>query len=109
MPDELDELRQRRMRELMAGQMQDQYQRNIQEQQISSQINTIISQIMEPAAKERLANIRFARPEFARQVEILLIQLYQAGQLPKKLSDEAFKKILEKISSGKREPSIKRI
>ena len=75
---------------------------------MASQIKTIVSQILEPAARERLSNIRTARPEFARQIEVLLIQLYQAGQLPQKLSDENFKKILERISGNKKETKITR-
>jgi len=109
---ELEALRQRRLRELAQSQMQQQaqqqMQRALQEDQISAQIKVIINQILEPAAKERLSNIHAARPEFARQIEILLIQLYQAGQLPARLSDDAFKKILERIHEKKREPKITR-
>lgn len=81
----------------------------MQEEQLSSQISHIINQILEPDARERLANIRVARPDYARQVEVLLIQLYQAGQLPQKLSDENFRKILERIQSRKKETKISRV
>lgn len=110
MADDLEEIRRRRMQELMASQMQQQgspqMQRAMQEQQVAEQIKTILNQILEPAARDRLSNIRLASPEFARQIEILLIQLYQGGQLPAKLSDENFKKILEKIRSKKKETKI---
>jgi len=69
-------------------------------------IKMIINRILTPEARERLGNIRLARPEFARQIEILLIQLYQAGQLPKKLTDEKLKEILERIHSRKKETKI---
>jgi programmed cell death protein 5 len=110
MADDLEEIRRRRMQELMQGQMQQQgsqqMQRAMQEQQVAEQIKIILGQILEPAARDRLSNIRLASPEFARQIEILLIQLYQGGQLPQKLSDENFKKILEKIRSKKKETKI---
>ena len=110
MPDELEEIRKRRLQELMQNQMQQQsqqqMQRAMQEEQIASQIKVIISQILEPEARDRLSNIRLAQPDFARQVEILLIQLYQGGQLPQRLSDESFKKILEKIRSKKKDTKI---
>lgn len=110
MADDLEEIRKRRLQELMASQMQQQSQQQMQralkEQQVAAQIKMIIGQILEPAARDRLTNIRVANPEFARQVEILLIQLYQGGQLPQKLSDENFKKILERIRSKKKETKI---
>ncbi|MBN2251694.1 MAG: DNA-binding protein [Candidatus Altiarchaeota archaeon] len=106
---ELEEIRKRRFQELMQQQMQQQVQRGMQEEQLSSQISHIINQILEPDARERLANIRVARPDYARQVEVLLIQLYQAGQLPQKLSDENFRKILERIQSRKKETKISRV
>jgi len=106
---ELDELRQRRLRELqmMQGQSRrDVLQEQITAQQQDQQINLIMRQIMTPEARERLANIRLARPDFARQVEIMLIQLYQAGRL-KELNDQTFKALLTKISSTKRETTIR--
>jgi len=81
-------------------------QQQVQAQQIERQINLIMRQIMSPEARERLANIRMARPEFARQVEILLIQLYQGGRLTQ-LDDNQFKALLAKISGSRREPRIK--
>jgi len=94
------------MRDQIQQQSQQQIQRALQEQQVAAQIKIIINQILEPAARDRLSNIRIANPEFARQVEILLIQLYQNGQLPQKLSDENFKRILEKIRGKKKETKI---
>jgi programmed cell death protein 5 len=111
-PDDLEEIRQKRLRELMQSQLQQQtsqqVQKSIQEQQVAEQIKLILTQILEPDARQRLANIRVANPEFARQIEILLIQLYQGGQLPQKLSDEGLKKILERIRGKKKETSITR-
>lgn len=108
---ELEELRQRKIRQLMEQQSSAQAQQQLQhakEQEIESQIRLIITQILTQEARERLANIRLARPQFARQIEVFLIQLYQAGRLPKKLNDEQFKQILEKMTQGKREVTIKR-
>jgi len=109
---ELEELRQKRLRELMVAQQQqsaqDKFQERMQEQEVSRQIDHIISQIMTPEARERLGNIRTARPDYARQIEILMIQLHQAGRLPKKVDDAVLKNILGKISSQKRETRIQR-
>ena len=109
---ELDELRQKRLRELMVARQREQSQDMTQErfaaEEVSQQIASIIQQIMTPEARERLGNLRVARPEFARQVEILLIQLYQAGKLPKKVDDALLRNILTQISGKKHETQIKR-
>ena len=103
MTDDLEALRKKRLQQLMQQQseqaMQQQLQQQIQMEQIDQQIKIIIQQIMTPTARERLGNIRAANPEFARQIEIMLIQLYQAGRLPKKINDEQLKEILKKIQS----------
>ena len=106
---ELDEIRQKRMRQLQMMQQQalDQsVEKELQAQEVEEQINIIMRQLMTPEARERLANIRIARPDFARQVEILLIQLYQGGRL-KKLDDNQLRALLSKISGAKRETKIK--
>ena len=106
---ELDEIRQKKIRELQMLQQRAQQQHvedQFKAQEIDQQIKLIMRQIMTPKARERLANIRLARPEFARQVEVLLIQLYQSGRL-KALDDDQFRALLSKISGGKRETKIK--
>jgi len=108
---ELEELRQRRIKQLVEQQRQgqgQQLQQQMKEQEIEAQIKLIIAQILTPEARERLSNIRLARSQFARQIEIFLIQLHQAGKLPQKLTDEQLKQILEKLKQGKREFSITR-
>ncbi|MBD3262593.1 MAG: hypothetical protein GF334_13150 [Candidatus Altiarchaeales archaeon] len=95
---ELEELRARRAKQLMASQ-QDEYQRQLQKKQVDEQIKSIINQIMTAEARQRLTNLRIARPDYARQIEVLLIQLAQSNRLPSKLDDEAFKNILSKLSS----------
>jgi programmed cell death protein 5 len=105
---DLDEIRQKRMRELMSQRqpsMQEAYQEQMRAQEVESQIRHIMRQIMSPEAQQRMSNIRLAKPEFARQVEILLIQLYQAGRL-KSLNDAQLKELLGKISSGKHDSKI---
>ena len=104
--DELEKLRRQRMQELMQQQSQQQMQQQIQEEQIDGQIKIIISQILTPQARERLGNIRTARPEFARQIEVFLIQLAQGGKLPSQVTDEQLKEILGKLQKKKRETKI---
>ncbi|HIE34104.1 MAG TPA: DNA-binding protein [Candidatus Altiarchaeales archaeon] len=112
MSDELERLRQERIKQLMMQQQQAQEQQQIEQlraAEIEKQIKLIVNKILTPEARERLSNLRLARPEFARQIEIFLIQLYQAGRLPNKITDEQLKDILMKISSRKRNIKIRRI
>jgi len=110
---ELEDIRQRRVREireLSMRKMREQQDQVLSEQmqqaqELEAQVKQIIRQILSPEAQSRLTNIRLARPEFARQIEILLIQLYQSGRL-KAMSDAQFKALLAKISSTRRDTKI---
>lgn len=111
MSDEIERLRQERLRQLMAQQRiqeQQSIQEQIREAEIEKQIKHIINRILTPDARERLSNIRIVKPAFARQIEIFLIQLYQSGRLPQQVTDEQLKKILERLKEQKREIKIKR-
>ncbi len=112
MSDDLEKLRQDRMRQLMEQQRSAQepelVQQQLREAEIENQIKIIINKILTPKARERLTNIRIVRPNFARQIEIFLIQLYQTGKLPKQVTDEQLKEILEKLRSKRKEIKIRR-
>ena len=84
--------------------MQSQNQQMAEAQQA---LKSIMSQILEPKAKERLANLKVVKPELAMQLEMYLAQMAQAGQIQSKLTDEQIVLILRKLSE-KREIQIKR-
>ena len=78
-------------------------------QQAEQMLKKMMSDVLEPDARERLANVKMVKPELAMQLEMYLAQVYQSGQLQgKKLSDEQLKDILMKITQ-KHETTIKRI
>ena len=68
-----------------------------------------LKQLLEPAAYERLANIRAASSQTYQQLASLVIYLYQNGQLHGKLSEEALQQLIGKIVSNRRETKITRI
>jgi programmed cell death protein 5 len=113
MPDELERLRQERMRQLIEQQRrnpeQDAMQQQMRSAEVDAQVKLIIAKILTPDARERLANIRIVKSAFARQIEMFLIQLYQAGRLPKQVTDEQLKKILEKLREEKKETTIRKV
>ncbi|MEM5834051.1 MAG: DNA-binding protein [Candidatus Aenigmatarchaeota archaeon] len=57
----------------------------------------ILRKILSIEARERLARIRLAKPEFAEKVEEILIKLFLAGRIRDQLSDEKFKEFLKKL------------
>ena len=92
------------------------YQAQLQEQQRQAELRRqyeiqkriAIQQILTPEARSRLANIRAAKPEFAEQLELQLIQLAQSGKLGSKITDSQLKEILNRLQARKREFKIRR-
>lgn len=103
---DIEELRRRRLQQLARQQSQEQLQQDLQQREMERQIKLIVDKILTPQAKERLGNIRAARPEYARQIEILMIQLAQSGRLPKQIDDSQLREILKQISEKKRDTKI---
>lgn len=106
--EELEELRRRKMLELQAQAQEQQRQIELR-RQYEIQKRAAIQQILTPEARSRLANVRAAKPEFAEQLEIQLIQLAQSGRLGSKITDTQLRAILNKLQARKREIKIKRI
>jgi programmed cell death protein 5 len=68
----------------------------------------ILRKALSPEARERLGRVRLVKPQLAAQVELYLIQLYQAGRLGKQVTDEQLKSILKSISSRKKFRIVRR-
>ena len=102
---ELEALRKRRLAELEA-QGQAEAQAEAQKAQIDAQKAMILRQILTPKARDRLARIKIARPEFAESLENQLIALAQNRSLRGPVTEEQLIDILKRIESGKRESTI---
>jgi programmed cell death protein 5 len=105
--EELEALRRRRMAEMQRA-AYDEQRRSQQQQQVERQKQSIIRQILTPEARQRLANIKMVKPEFAEELEMQLIQLAQSGRLQQQITDEQLKKTLVQLQSQKREVKIRR-
>lgn len=104
---ELEEIKRRKMMELLQRQqVQEEEKEREEEEEIARQ--NVLRQILEPEARERLANIRLARPDLAKAVENQLILLAQNGRLARKITDEELKEILRRLTSQRREIRIVR-
>lgn len=103
-----EELKKKKLLELQQR-VQEESIRQEQRRQVELQRRSILMEVLTPEARGRLANVKLARPEYALQVENLLIQLAQSGQVKQKITDAQLKQILGKISQKKREFKIRRI
>ena len=104
---ELEALRQKRMAELQQNSQQ-QAAAQEQRQQMEAQKQAILRQIMQPDARDRLANVKIANPDLANAVEMQLIQLAQSGRLNSMVTDAMLRNILRQIAPQKREITIER-
>ncbi len=108
--EELENLRRRKLEQLKQQAVQQQMAEQ-QQKEFSNQKYQIMRKILSQEGRQRLENIRIVKPQFAEQIEMQLIQLFQSGRLrgATPLPDKEFKKILEKITAGsKKEFNIKK-
>lgn len=106
MEDE-EELRRRKLLELQAR-FEEQHRQEEARRQYEAQKKLAIQQILTPEARSRLANIRAAKPEFAEQIELQLIQLAQSGRLTSQITDTQLREILKRLQQRKRKITIRR-
>lgn len=79
-----------------------------QRRQMEAVKKILFMRILDEKARERLNNIKYANPEFANQLEGVLLQLVQSGQV--RMVDEAtLITIINQLRPPKRETKIVRM
>jgi len=106
MPTE-EEIKKKLLQQRMQEQLQEQLQHATQQKQLEETLKAVSWQVLEPKARERLNNLRVVKPELAMQLEAYLAQLYQAGQVKQKITEDQLISILKKLSE-KRDIRIRR-
>jgi programmed cell death protein 5 len=104
--EDLERIRQRRMMELQAQQQQQEELQSAR-QEAEAQKQALMRQILTPEARQRLANIKIVRPDFASQLEVQLIQVAQSGRVQLPISDETLKKLLAQLMAQQQRRDIK--
>ncbi len=102
--EEIEAIRQKKL-----AQLQKQQASNVQEENqavLDAQKQAILRQILTEEARQRLTNVKLARPQLAEAVELRLIQLSQQSTISEKISDLQLKEILRKLQGQKRETKI---
>ncbi|KAK6464377.1 putative programmed cell death protein, partial [Scheffersomyces coipomensis] len=64
----------------------------------NSALESVLSQILETSARERLSRVRIVRPDRAQQVEQYIFQLYRNGAITRKLGEQDIVQILDGLS-----------
>jgi programmed cell death protein 5 len=100
---DLDQIRQKRMKELQAN--QEEQEKLKQEVEV---LEKNAKNYLEKDAIVRLGSLKSAFPEKSAQVAAILTQLVQQGQLNKRLSDDEFKNLLKDLTPKKKEIKITR-
>jgi programmed cell death protein 5 len=109
--DDLDALRQKRLRELQERQeslAQEQETAVQAAQQQQSALESLLQQILEPEAFARFTNIRLSRPDFAATVSQQLATMAQSGRLQRRLTDGDFREVLAQLTPTSRDINITR-
>jgi programmed cell death protein 5 len=106
--EELEALRRRRLMELQQQMLQEQ-QRAEAQRRLELQKQSLMRRILTPKARQRLANLKMVRPEFASQLELQIIQIAQQGRISIPITDDQLKEILSKLQKSRREIRIRRV
>ena len=76
--------------------------------QVEEMKKNLLNQVLTKEALERLGRVRAVNPNLAGQVELYLIQVFQAGQIKERVTDGKLKELLKALSE-KKDITIKRI
>lgn len=70
-------------------------------QEFEEMKKVMIRRLMTKDAIERIGRIRVVKPDLANQLELYLIQLYQAGEIKQVIDDKQLKELLNLLTSKK--------
>jgi len=104
---ELEELQRRRYLELQRRLVEERGREQATQQE-KVEKEAALRQILSPAARQRLANLRIVRPQYVDQLEAELIRAVQTGRVATPVSDEQLKAILARLQAQTREIRITR-
>ncbi|XP_033729222.1 programmed cell death protein 5-like [Pecten maximus] len=105
--DDLESIRARRMAEMQAqygggggggGGGPSQEEQMEKARQMADMKHSILSQVLDQPARARLNTIAVAKPEKAKMVENMLIQMAKSGQIQNKIGEDQLKGLLERVS-----------
>jgi programmed cell death protein 5 len=97
----------RRLQEKILAEMSEKKEREEEARELQ-RIDAIVKSLLTSDAWQRLKRVELVKPELANDVKIYLIQLYSAGKLTRKLTDDELKALLASLSErGRRDFNIR--
>lgn len=78
------------------------------EAEVAAARQRVLAALLDPAARQRLTNVRLVKPELAAAVENYLINAASSGRLNRPLGDDELKQLLLRIQQPKRDFKIDR-
>jgi programmed cell death protein 5 len=93
---DVEELKKKKLQELMA-QGQQSSDLKLREGQMKEELKKAMFNILDSKARERLNNIRVSKPDFAMEIELVLLLLAHSGQVNIPINEENFKNILNQL------------
>jgi len=95
-----------------AGGLKDAQKRRLEDiqkrQAAEAQLSAIVKKVFEPAAIERLSNIRMSNENLYMQIVQFFVSAVQGGKLFGKVTEEQVKQVASKLLSTRRETTIRR-
>ena len=110
--DELEELREERLREIQErqgggdGGAQAEAQEEAQAQ-AEAQKQALLRQYLTDGARKRLNSVRMSKPQFADQVEQQLVALAQSGRLGDRIDEDQMRQLLSEMAPSSKSFDIK--
>ena len=107
--DELEKLREERLKELQdqGGSEQAEEQMKAQQQQAEAQKQALLRQYLTDGARKRLNTIRMSKPDFADQVEQQLLALAQSGRIQGQIDEDKMKELLKELKPDSKSFNIR--
>ncbi|MCC6028536.1 MAG: DNA-binding protein [Candidatus Korarchaeum sp.] len=97
----------RRLQEKILAEMSERREREEEVRELQ-RIDAIVKSLLTTDAWQRLKRVELVKPELANDVKIYLIQLYSAGKLTRKLTDDELKALLASLAErGRRDFNIR--
>ncbi|HKZ49908.1 MAG TPA: DNA-binding protein [Candidatus Nanoarchaeia archaeon] len=69
------------------------------QRQLESARKTAVLKFLTKEARERLSNVKIARPEVAEAIETGILNAVQTGSIKEPITDEKLREILEQVSA----------
>ena len=102
--NELEAIRKRKLAQMQAKTPEDEQVEKARE--VEAQKQALLRKILTQEARQRLANIKMVKPEFAEQMELQLIQLAQTGRIKLPLDDSQLKDVLKRLQGQRKNIKI---